>query len=187
MKNLVNISIKMLIFVTIFSEAVNSCWAVEGISKAVTHTKNTYRLSDSVAQPKATLQDVKWLVGSWKGTAFGSQFEEVWNPESAGTMVGMFKLFDEEKGVSFYELMLLIEENNSLSLLVKHFSADFTAWEEKKDFVKFKLVKIEPDAVHFSGLSFYKRGTDKIDGYIVMKYKDGSVKEQVLSYQRVKD
>jgi len=101
-------------------------------------------------------------------------------------MVGMFKLFDNNKGVSFYELMLLIEENESLSLLVKHFSADFTAWEEKKDFINFKLVKIEPSAVHFSGLSFYKNGIDKIDGYIVMKYKDGSVKEQPLTYQRVK-
>ncbi|MFT6732034.1 MAG: hypothetical protein ACJAS9_000209 [Polaribacter sp.] len=101
-------------------------------------------------------------------------------------MVGMFKLFDNNKRVSFYELMLLIEENESLSLLVKHFSADFKAWEEKKDFINFKLVKIEPSAVHFSGLSFYKNGIDKIDGYIVMKYKDGSVKEQPLTYQRVK-
>lgn len=151
----------------------------------VKHTEHTYKLTEQGTQPKATLKDVSWLVGSWRGTAFGSQFEEVWNPESANSMVGMFKLFDEKKGVSFYELMLLIEENNSLSLLVKHFSADFTAWEEKKDFVKFKLAKIEENAVHFSGLSFYKRGADKIDGYIVMKYKDGSVKEQPLVYHRV--
>lgn len=154
------------------------------VSFAVKHTEHTYKITEGVSQPQANLQDVKWLVGSWKGTAFGSQFEEVWNPESANSMVGMFKLFDEEKGVSFYELMLLIEENGSLALLVKHFSADFTAWEEKKGFVKFKLVKIEHDAVHFSGLSFYQRGPDKIDGYIVMKYKDGSVKEQPLVYLR---
>ncbi len=156
------------------------------VPSVVKHTQHTYKLSQGAKQPQANLQDVKWLVGSWTGTAFGSQFEEVWNPESANSMVGMFKLFDEQKGVSFYELMLLIEENDSLSLLVKHFSADFTAWEEKKDFIKFKLVKIEPNAVHFSGLSFYQRGADKIDGYIVMKYKDGSVKEQPLTYQRVK-
>jgi hypothetical protein len=152
----------------------------------IKHTEHTFKLVEGKPQTKATLQDVRWLVGSWTGTAFGSQFEEVWNPESANSMVGMFKLFDENKGVSFYELMLMIEEEESLALLVKHFSADFTAWEEKKDHVKFKLVKIEPNAVHFSGLSFYQRGPDKIDGYIVMKYKDGSVKEQLLTYRRAK-
>lgn len=150
----------------------------------VKNTQHTYKLGDQ-QQPSAVLQDVAWLVGSWKGEAFGSEFEEVWNPASAGTMVGMFKLYDEEKGVSFYELMLLIEENDSLSLLVKHFSADFTAWEEKKDFVTFKLVKLEDQAVHFSGLSFYKDGPEKINGYIVLKHKDGSITEELLSYLRV--
>ncbi len=157
------------------------------VHTAEKNTKHTYKLSESESQPKATLKDVSWLVGSWKGTAFGSKFEEVWNPESANTMVGMFKLYDEEKGVSFYEILLLIEENDSLALLVKHFSADFTAWEAKKDFVKFKLVKLEENAVHFSGLSFYKKGANAIDGYIVMKYKDGSIQEQPINYQRVVD
>lgn len=169
----------MLVSVSLFLMAISS-YAVEP------RTEHTFKLSENEAQPKANLQDVAWLVGSWQGTAFGSKFEEVWNPESAGTMVGMFKLYDEEKGVSFYELLLLIEENDSLALLVKHFSADFTAWESKEDFVKFKLVKIEDKAVHFSGLSFYQKGPDTIDGYIVMKYKDGSIKEQPLSYKRVK-
>ena len=44
---------------------------------------------------------------------------------SAGSMVGMFKLFSEEQGVNFYEIMLIVEQENSLSLLVKHFTADF--------------------------------------------------------------
>ena len=102
-------------------------------------------------------------------------------------MVGMFKLFDENKGVSFYELLLLKQEGNSLVLLVKHFSADFSAWEEKDDFIKFKLVKLEKNAVHFSGLSFYKNGKDKIDGFISMKHKDGSRTEHPLKYSRIKE
>ncbi|MBV1908065.1 MAG: hypothetical protein KUG78_02020 [Kangiellaceae bacterium] len=147
-------------------------------------TEHTFKLKDGGNGPQATLEAANWLVGSWKGSAFGSQFEEVWNPPSAGSMVGMFKLFDKEKGVSFYELMLLKEENNSLSLLVKHFSADFTAWEEKSDHINFKLVKVEEQAIHFSGLSFYKNGDNKIDGYIVMKQSDGTIREEKISYVR---
>ncbi|WP_251358148.1 DUF6265 family protein [Kangiella sp. TOML190] len=172
-------------FKTLLVTTVLSLMVVSG-QAAEKHTEHTYKLGANDSQPKATLQDVAWLVGAWQGSAFGSKFEEVWNPESANTMVGMFKLYDDEKGVSFYELMLLIEENDSLALLVKHFSADFTAWESKEDFVKFTLVKIEDQAVHFSGLSFYQKDPDTIDGYIVMKYQDGSVKEEPIAYQRVK-
>ncbi len=149
-------------------------------------TEHTYKLNEGEKPAAASLSDVEWLSGSWQGTAFGSQFEEVWNPPSAGTMVGMFKLFDEDKGVNFYELMLLKQQQESLVLLVKHFSADFTAWEEKQDFVTFKLVKVEDQAVHFSGLSFYRKGPDQIDGYIVMKHKDGSRTEHPINYSRVK-
>ena len=151
----------------------------------VKNTENTFKLGDA-PRPPATLKDVSWLVGSWTGTAFGNQFEEVWNPPSAGSMVGMFKLFDAEKGVVFYELLLLKEEAGSLSLLVKHFSPDFVAWEDKEDFVNFKLVKVEADAVHFSGLSFHRINDDEIMGYIALKQKDGQVTEHPLTYERVK-
>ncbi len=149
-------------------------------------TAHTYHLPKDSPLGKGKLEDVAWLVGSWQGSAFGQQFEEVWNPASAGSMVGMWKLFDEEKGVNFYELLLLKEEGEGLVLLVKHFSKDFVAWEDKEDFVKFRLVKIEDKAVHFSGLSFYQHSEDKIDGYIVMNHKDGSKTEHKIAYNRVK-
>jgi hypothetical protein len=145
-------------------------------------TEHTYALSEGDSRPAATIEDASWLVGDWSGTAFGKQFEEVWSPASAGTMVGTFKLLDDN-GVDFYELMLLEVQEGSLSLKVKHFSKDFTAWEDKEDFVNFRLVKIEPDALHFSGLSFYRRSADVIDGYIVMKSGD-NISEQHLTYQR---
>ena len=149
-------------------------------------TEHTYSLAKEFPIGKGKLADVSWLVGSWQGTAFGSQFEEVWNPPTAGSMMGMWKLYDKDKGVNFYELLLLKEQSEGLVLLVKHFSSDFVSWEDKEDFVTFRLVKIEENAVHFSGLSFYKNGQDKIDAYIVMTQKDGSKTEHKLAYERLK-
>ena len=146
-------------------------------------TEHTFRLEDGEQRPSATLEDVAWLAGSWTGSAFGEQFEEVWNPPSAGSMVGLFKLYDGDE-VSFYEILLIIEEQGSLALRVKHFTADFVAWEEKPDYVSFPLVRVDTDAVHFSGLSFYRTGPDSIDGYIVMKSAAG-IQEEKLVYQRV--
>ena len=145
-------------------------------------TEHTFQLDDPANQPSATLNDVSWLVGNWVGTAFGAQIEEVWNPPSAGSMVGLFKVIRDEQ-VSFYEIMLLVEEEGSLNLKVKHFNADFSAWEEKTEHVTFRLVAIEEDAIHFSGLSFYRTGPDEFVGYIAMRYGD-EVREEVLEYRR---
>jgi hypothetical protein len=122
------------------------------------------------------------LVGSWEGTAFGQRFEQSWNPPSAGSMVGMFKLMDGDE-VTFYELLLLTVDDGTLSLKVKHFSADFTAWEEKGDFIDFRLVKLGEDELHFSGISFYRRNEDAVEAYIVMRNADG-IREEPLVYKR---
>ena len=145
-------------------------------------TEHTFQLADGEKRPAATIEDADWLAGSWTGTAFGQRFEEVWNPPSAGTMVGFFKLIGDE-GVVFYELLLLSVEEGSLSLKVKHFNADFTAWEEKADFIDFRLVKKEDDELHFGGISFYRRDDCSMDGYIVMKDGD-EVREHHLKYER---
>lgn len=142
-------------------------------------TEHTYRLDDPANRPAASLADVSWLVGSWAGEAFGGEFEEVWNPPSAGSMVGMFKVLQGDE-VSFYELMLLIKDGDSLNLLVKHFSEDFSAWEDKQEHVTFRLVKIEKDAIHFSGLSFYRINPNEIHAYIVLKSGEKSREEKLV-------
>ena len=147
-------------------------------------TEHTLRLDDPAHRPAATLEDAGWLVGAWTGIAFGAEFEEVWNPPSAGSMVGMYKVIRDGE-VDFYELLLLVEEDGSLAIKVKHFTPDFVAWETKEDYVTFPLVRIDEDAVHFSGLSFYRRGDDAIDGYIAMRTKDG-VREEPMVYRRVR-
>jgi len=81
-------------------------------------TEHTFKLDHADSRPAATLEDVSWFVGSWTGDAFGSTFEEVWNPPSAGSMIGMWKLLDGDQ-VNFYELMLLVEEEGSLSIKVR--------------------------------------------------------------------
>ncbi|MGB5331228.1 MAG: DUF6265 family protein [Woeseiaceae bacterium] len=145
-------------------------------------TEHTYQLAPDETRPAATLDDASWLVGSWSGPAFGATFESVWNPPTAGTMVGLFKLYGDD-GVAFYEILVLSVEDGTLSLKVKHFNADFSAWEDKEDYVEFRLVKREDDALHFGGLSFYKRSDDVIDGYIVMRNGE-DLREHHMKYQR---
>jgi hypothetical protein len=71
----------------------------------------------------------------------------------------------------------------SLNIKVKHFTSDFVAWEEKPDFVTFPLVMVEKNAVHFSGLSFYKIDDDEIHVYLAL-HNDDKVWEEQLIYRR---
>ena len=146
-------------------------------------TEHTYKLDDPEHRPTATLSDVGWLVGSWTGEAFGGSFEQVWNPPSAGSMLGMFKTLDAEGQVRFYELLLLVEEQGSLSLKVKHFGRDFIAWEDKDEFITFRFIEADENAIHFSGLSFYRVGDDEFHGYIAMRQGD-EIREETLTYRR---
>ena len=69
---------------------VGTAWSAEP------RTEHTYQLAPDETRPAATLDDASWLVGSWSGTAFGGTFEEVWNAPSAGTMIGLFKLYGDD-------------------------------------------------------------------------------------------
>lgn len=165
-----------LIAAVVLISASTIAWSAEP------RTEHTFQLAEGEERPAATIEDASMLVGSWTGTAFGGRFETVWNPPSAGTMVGFFKLLGDEN-VAFYEILLLSVEDGTLSLKVKHFNPDFTAWEEKADYVNFQLVSKEKDALHFGGLSFYRRDADSMDGYIVMK-KGEEITEHHLVYER---
>lgn len=154
------------------------------VSAAEPRTEHTYSLEEGEARPAASLDDAAFLVGSWTGTAFGERMEESWSSPTGGSMVGTFKLFDGDEP-AMYELMLLTVEDGTLVLKVKHFNADFTAWEDKPDYVSFKLVAVREGELHFGGLSFYQRSEDRLDGYIVMRYGD-EIREQHMVYERLK-
>lgn len=168
---------------TAFALAASLACSGNGALAAELRTAHTYRLAEGEERPAATLDAAAFLVGTWHGTAFGEKAEETWSAPSGGTMVGTFKLFSGDEP-SMYEIMLLSVDDGTLSLKVKHFNADFTAWEDKADYVNFRVVKVADRELHFGGLSFYLRDDGSLDVYLVMSTNDGIV-EQHLAYERV--
>ena len=109
----------------------------------------------------ASISDVAWIKGHWKGEAFGGQAEEIWSGPAGGAMMGMFRLINGEE-ISFYELMVIREHNQSLILQLKHFHNDMKGWEEKNETVDFPLLKIEENKIWFDGLTFEKVDKNKM-------------------------
>lgn len=104
--------------------------------------------------PPATLEDMDWLVGQWRGEGIGGATAyESWLPPSGDTMVGTFVQQADGETLRFTEHMYLVEEGGTLVLRLKHFNADLTGWEEKDDMLSFSLIAVEDCAAYFRALT----------------------------------
>src|SRR5436190_19333601 len=77
------------------------------------------RLGDRPSPP-ATLASVAWLQGHWEGEGLGGVSEELWSPAAGGVMMGMYRLLKDGKP-TFYEFLMLVEENGTFAMKLKHF------------------------------------------------------------------
>lgn len=144
---------------------------------------NTRRMDSVMTSPTATLQDIAWIQGHWKGEAFGGIVEEVWTPPLGGSMMCAFKLVVDEE-VRFYEIVTISEEENSLMLRLKHFHKDLKGWEEKDETVDFPLVKVTPEKMFFDGFTFERISDNEMNIYVIIG-DEGKEQEAKFNYKRV--
>lgn len=148
------------------------------------NTARTLSRDDFKDRPQASIDQVSWLAGNWKGPAFNGWGEEVWSSPAGGAMMGMYRSIRADT-VWFYELFSIREEEGSLVLNLKHFYPDLRGWEEKDEMVRFPLVKIDGDTVWFSGLTYQRIDDDHMTIYLRLK-RGGKITEEVFRMERIK-
>lgn len=114
-------------------------------------------------EPK--LENIAWISGTWHGEAFGGKTEEIWSEPSAGSMMATFKLINDGK-VTFYEIEIIREVENSLVLQLKHFGPDLKGWETKDETIDFPLKEITSTKVVFEGMTFEKVSDKEMNVYV---------------------
>jgi hypothetical protein len=144
----------------------------------------TRQLEANGKPPPATIADIAWLQGHWRGTALGGDTEEMWMPPQHGVMLGMYRLIRNGAPV-FYELLTMSEEQGSLVLNLKHFEPNLTSWEEKAESRRFKLVAKEPGIMYFEGMTFIRSSDDTVTVYVAIQ-RGEQVTEERFDYRRVK-
>ncbi len=148
-------------------------------------TPNTIKFDSSSARPRATLEDLRLLVGHWRGAFLGGVGEEVWLPPAGGAMVGVFRLYREGK-VVFYEIMTAVAEEGSVTLRLRHFGPDLRGWEEQDGSVAFRLVRLDKDTLWFEGLTYQRAADGTLRGAVAIESKDGTFREESFTLQAVK-
>jgi len=146
-------------------------------------SENILSLDSLSVSPEATLNDVAWVSGNWKGEAFGGITEENWSMPSGDSMMATFKLIVKDK-VEFYEIEIIRKVEESLLLQLKHFHGDLKGWETKDETVDFPLVKISKNAVYFDGMTFEKISDNEMNVYVLMQSKDGNTSELKFYYNK---
>lgn len=146
-------------------------------------TEGTLALDEDAISPPATIEQVAWIAGHWRGEGLGGLNEEVWAPPLAGTMTGMYKLV-RDGVVAFYEILTIAEDHGSLVLRIKHFNPDLTGWEEKDEVVSFRLVRLEDGIAWFDGLTFRQLGADELRVHLAVGRGTGPPREVVFDYRR---
>lgn len=135
--------------------------------------------------PAADLSQMEWLVGRWHGTGVGGNpATESWLPPIGNTMVGTFVQADDAGNIRFSEHMYMMEEDGTLVLRLKHFNPDLTSWEEREEFVTFRLVDLEHCAARFGGLTIRCDGDDALLIAVNIRNSDGQTGELVFNFTR---
>ncbi|MEY8868897.1 DUF6265 family protein [Meridianimaribacter flavus] len=137
--------------------------------------------TETKLEPK--LENCAWIAGNWKGEAFGGITEENWSKPSGGSMMATFKLINDNK-VSFYEIEIIREVENSLILQLKHFDSQLRGWETRDETVDFPLKEITPNKVIFEGMTFERISDNEMNVYVDIHQKDGSIEVVKFNYKK---
>lgn len=139
----------------------------------------TTQKTDNQLEPK--LENISWISGTWHGEAFGGTTEEIWSKPSGGSMMATFKLINDGS-VSFYEIEIIREINNTLILQLKHFGNDLKGWETKDETVDFPLISITQNKVIFEGMTFEKIDPNRMNVYVDIKDEKGETEIVKFEY-----
>lgn len=140
-------------------------------------------------EPETSTDDlldvVAWLAGHWVGEGLGGWNETLWSPPRAGTMMGVFRHVRDGE-VVFYELLTLTVEDGTLIKSLKHFGPDLVGWEERDRSQRFPLVRVEPDAVVFRGMTYRRTGPDRMEITVMLGPDPDHLEPEVFTYRRVR-
>jgi len=79
--------------------------------------------------PKSALSDFAWLEGRWQGEWGPRIAEQEWMAPKGGTMLGTFRLVENDKTLVI-ELFVLLEKPNGVELRLRHFTTELLPWEK---------------------------------------------------------
>lgn len=129
-------------------------------------------------RPRATIADLAWLAGEWKGDMAGQVAEETWSDPAAGAMMGMFRLLGEKK-TSVFEFLLLEEGSDGIQLRFHHVGPGYKVWEKERP-LEFRLTAATDKVFTFES-------PDPTQSPTRILYAEASPSQMIATVETVRD
>lgn len=146
--------------------------------------------SQSGSLEKATLADLAFIAGQWRGELQGGITEENWSPPEGDAMMGVFRYVKGGKAV-FYEMLLIEMTSTGPVLRLKHFHPGLKGWEEKDEAFSYPLIDLRKDRAVFERPDkntrlVFQRTSDATMSIWLEQTKDGKSSSQEFKYRLAK-
>ena len=128
-----------------------------------------------------TAHPFSWLAGNWVGKGLGGDVQETWLPARGKSMVGVFRLTENDE-VTFYELITIDNEANGAVMRLKHFHANLHGWEEKNEVETWPATILGKHSVRFGPVDYTLVGDDALN--VVVRI-EGQPEPMKLAFRRV--
>jgi hypothetical protein len=146
-------------------------------------TANTLDAVDVPDRPMATLADAAWLEGDWRGRGLGADVQDIWTPAMGGAMLGASRVVRDGE-VSFYEILVLAEQKETLQLRLKHFHADLKGWEERDEVRAFPLLRVTDTELWFDGITFRRVSENDLQVWVAIAGEHRQIREEEFRFRR---
>ena len=136
------------------------------------------------AAPRASLADMAWLQGHWIGSMPDGPVEQFNLSPMFGQMPGFVRAISP-KNVIFYEIGLIAEVGDSLSVRVKHFTPELEGWEAREVYIDRPLVARDSTNFYFDGITYSRTGPDTYVVYFLNRSGTQERDTLVIPFKRV--
>lgn len=164
-----NHSLRILCLITLFSFS----------GTAFTNDVKVKRLISGQQPAEATLEDIVWMQGDWKGEFPNTgQFNEhiVASPKFK-QLPSIVRFYSDH--IMMNEIAVFIERNGSLDYVVRHFQNGLIALEPVDKPLVRHLISIEGNRYYFEGITFVNDSPDQHTVYY--EYPEGERKGEILT------
>ena len=138
------------------------------------------------APARATIADMAWIVGEWRGERDGGTAGEAYSAPTGGQITGHFY---ETKGgqVTLMELTQIVEREGGIVFRLRHFNRDLSGWEDKTGKPQeFPLLAIEGKRMFFDGITLDHSVPQTLAFHVRIGGADGAPREITYRYRRVR-
>lgn len=156
--------------------------AVTFVASALAGTLAVTTMTAQAPRPaaKATLQQIAWLAGEWRGTGGPMTFEERWTDAAGGAMFAVSRTLKGDRLAAF-EFLRIVERAGGLV---------YIAQPDGRPPTEFTLTAVTSDSATFENPAhdFPKmiRYSRKADGTLEAVVSDGGQKAETFSFKKVR-